>query len=92
MGVPLPGAPTTFWEDDLAIYLAAPGPTPDEQSFWTNALGSTQGQTYVTTADFCFNGPYSYPDLTSENIATYGIGGIFHLWMLDYIYGQYCSG
>lgn len=92
MGVPVVGAPATFWEDDLAFYLDATGPSPDDQAFWTNALGSTQGQTYVVTTDFCANGPYSYPDLTSANIAEYGLGAVFHFWMLDYIYGLYCSG
>jgi hypothetical protein len=92
MGVPNTGAPASFWEDDLGFFLAATGPTPDEQSFWTNAIGSTLGQTYMVTEAFCATGPYSYPELTPENIQSMGLGTCFHQWMQDYIYGLYCSG
>jgi hypothetical protein len=92
MGVPVSGAPTQFWEDDLGYFLAATGPTPDEQAFWTNALGSTLGQTLQNTAAFCLAGPYSYLPMTDANIQLFGLAYMFHQWMQDYIYGLYCSG
>lgn len=90
MGCPADGAPSQFWEDDLGFFLAASGPTPDEQEFWTNAVGATLGQSLQNTAAFCAAGPYSYPDLTDANIQLYGIGVVFHMWLQDYIYGLYC--
>jgi hypothetical protein len=92
MGVPLPDAPTQFWQDNLAYYLAAEGPSPDEQEFWTNSLGTTLGQSLQTTETFCANGPYSYLPMTDANIQEYGLGPLFVQWMNDYIYGLYCSG
>jgi hypothetical protein len=92
MGVPLPDAPSQFWQDNLGYYLAASGPTPDEQEFWTNSLGPTLGQSLQQTSDFCAAGPYSYLPLTDENIQEYGLAVIFVQWMNDYIYSLYCSG
>jgi hypothetical protein len=92
MGSPQPGAPAQFWADYLAYYLAATGPTPDDQEFWTNSLGSTLGQSLQTTADFCAAGPYSYLPMTDANIQLYGLAYMFTQWMQDYVYGLYCSG
>jgi hypothetical protein len=77
---------TPYWFDPVRLLGEAVGTDDPRYIWWRDAIGGSLGQSLIDMNQFCAQPAPAYPDMTVESIQVVGLGQVFYLWMVEYLY------